>query len=49
MNSGDSQNGLQIYSSVDNFDMSTGYFRTSYKSHTIETGLKRLYSTKTKT
>jgi len=49
MNSEDSQYGLQIYSFADNFNMSTGYFRASYKSHAIETGLKRLYNTKTKT
>jgi len=29
MNSGDSQDGLQIYSSADNFVVFTGYFRTS--------------------
>jgi hypothetical protein len=49
MNSGDSQHGLQIYSFADSFDMSVGYFRASCKLHTIETGLKRLYTTKTKT
>ena len=49
MNLGDSQHGLQIYSFADNFDMSVGYFRASSSSYTVETRLKRLYTTKTKT
>ena len=49
MNSGDSQYGLQIHSFADNFNMFTGYFRTSNVSYAVETRLKRLYTTKTKT
>jgi len=33
----DSQHGLQIYSTADNFVVFTGYFRASGLSHTIET------------
>tara|TARA_R100000664_G_scaffold13786_1_gene21873 strand:+ start:103 stop:252 length:150 start_codon:yes stop_codon:yes gene_type:complete len=49
MNLGDSQYGLQIYSFADNFNMFTGYFHTPNVSRTVETRLKRLYTTKTKT
>ena len=47
MNLGDSQDGLQIYRYIDNFDMFVGYFRVSNKpSYAVETRLKRLYTTK---
>jgi hypothetical protein len=36
MNSGDSQDGLQIYSGADNFVVFTGYFRPSTISLIIE-------------
>jgi hypothetical protein len=36
MNSGDSQDGLQIYSSADNFVVFTGYFRSPIISLIIE-------------
>ena len=46
---GDSQDGLQIYSSADNFVVFTGYFRASDTAQLIENRGERLYNPATKT